>query len=98
MPSKKYVYSKRAGRDLTKIYLDTAKKWGRNQADTYDAELLSTVKLLADNPELGRKCDDIRAGYRRHEHGRHIIFFRKRRVDILIVRIIYNGMDIKRHL
>ena len=92
----KYVYSKRAEGQIKKIYLDTAKKWGTAQADTYDAGLLKTIELLADNPEMGRQCDNIRKGYRRHEYERHIIFYRKRPTDILITNIIYDAMDFKR--
>lgn len=46
MPSKKYTYSKRAERDLIKIYQDTARKWGIAQADKYDNGLEKTVNHL----------------------------------------------------
>jgi len=98
MRNRKYTYSKRAERDLIKTYLDTVKEWGIVQADKYDAELENTVDLLADNPDLGRNCDEIRNGLKRHEHGRHIIFYRKRKTDIFIIRIIHDSMDVKRHL
>lgn len=74
----KYSYSIRAEHDLKKIYLDTAKEWGVAQADKYDSGLEKSLQLLAVNPDLGRKCDGIRDGYQRHEHGHHIIFYRKR--------------------
>jgi len=56
------------------------------------------MQLLADMPDMGRKCDEIRKGYQRHEYERHIIFYQKRNHDILIVRILYDAMDAKRHL
>ena len=92
----KYVYSKRAESQIKKIYLDTAQKWGVSQADKYDIGLLQTIEILADNPEMGRQCDNIRKGYRRHEYERHIIFYRRRSNDILITNVIYDGMDFKR--
>jgi toxin ParE1/3/4 len=49
-------------------------------------------------PDMGRKCGEIRKGYQRHEYARHIIFYKKRDHDILIVRILYDAMDAKRHL
>ena len=97
MPGK-YTYSVRAERDVKKIYLDTAKQWGMAQADKYNAGLEDSLNLLTDNPELGRECDYIKKGYRRHEYERHIIFYRKRKSDILIVRILYDAMDIKKRL
>jgi len=97
MPGK-YSYSNRAELDLKKIYINTVKKWGTAQANKYDAGLERSLQLLADNPDLGRPCNDIRQGYHRHEYERHVIFYRKRKLDILIVRIIYDAMDIKKYL
>ena len=99
MPSeKKYTYSKRAEKDLIKIYQDTARKWGIAQADKYDTGLEKTVYLLSENPGLGRQCDEVKAGFRRFEYGRHIIFYRQRKTDIFIGRIIHDQMDVKRHV
>jgi len=97
MPSK-YTYSIRAEHDVKKIYLDTAKRWGMVQADKYNDGLENSINLIADNPDLGRQCDYIKKGYHRHEYERHVIFYRKRQQGILIVRIFYDAMDIKKHL
>ena len=98
MPSKKYSYSKRAESDLIKIYQDTAREWGIDQADKYDNGLEKAINLHSDNPDLGRQCDEFGARYQRFEYERHIIFYRQRRTDIFIVRIIHDRMDVKRHL
>ena len=90
----KYVYSKRAEYQLKNIYLETARKWGIEQADRYDSGLLNSIKLLAENPKLGRNCDYIRKGYRRHEYKRHIIFYRQQKNNILITNIIYDSIDL----
>lgn len=97
MLDKRYTYSKRAERDLIKIYKDTVKEWGFAQADKYDSGLERTVLLLADNPDLGHQCDDIKTGYRRFEYERHIVFYRKRKAGIFILRILHDRMDAKRH-
>ncbi len=94
MPAK-FTYSLSAERDVRTIYLDTAKEWGIAQADKYDAGLEQSVHLLAENPDLGRRCDEIRTGYQRHEHDRHVIFYRKRKTDALIIRILHDRMDVK---
>ncbi len=98
MTNKPYTYSKRAEKDLIKIYKHTVKEWGLKQAGIYDQGLESTIFLLADNPALGRQSDDIKTGYRRFEYGRHIIFYRNRKSDIFILRILHDSMDAKRHL
>jgi toxin ParE1/3/4 len=97
MPNR-YIYSKGAESDVSQIYQDTAKKRGIAQADKYDAGLENSMQLLADNPDLGRKSDEIKEGYHRHEYGRHIIFYKKRKHDIFIIRILYDAMDEKRYL
>ncbi|TPE47758.1 type II toxin-antitoxin system RelE/ParE family toxin [Maribrevibacterium harenarium] len=98
MVNKTYTYSKLAAQDLIDIYLYTAQIWGQQQADIYDAGLEHMVGLLADSPGIGRSCDDIRAGCRRFEHEHHIIFYRQRKNDIFIIRILHKSMDITRHI
>jgi len=34
-------------------------------------------RALADNPLLGKDCDDIRPGYRKHQIEKHIAFYRQ---------------------
>ena len=95
MPNR-YIYSRRAARQVKKIYQDTAKEWGLAQADKYDEGLEDTLQLLADSPDMGRGCNGIRKGYHRHEYGRHIIFYRQRKNDVFITTIIYDSMNLKR--
>ena len=96
--AKKYTYSKLADQQIQKIYRDTAIEWGFDQAEKYDAGLLKAVLLLAEHPDLGRKCDEIKAGYQRYEYERHIIFYRQRENDIFIVQILHDRQDAVRHL
>lgn len=53
--------------------------------------------MLADKPNLGRRCDDIRPGLRRHEHDKHVLFVRQERDGILISRILHQRMLPERH-
>lgn len=98
MANKTYTYSNLAEQDLIDIYLYSARTWGQKQADSYDAGLKHTIDMLVDSPNIGRDCDDIKVGYRRFEHKHHIIFYRQRKTDILIVRILHEAMDIRSRL
>jgi toxin ParE1/3/4 len=50
------------------------------------------------NPALGRRCDEIRGGLRRLEHGKHVIFYRQQDNDgILVSRILHQRMLPERH-
>ena len=58
----------------------------------YLNELEAFCQTLADNPALGRPCDEVRQGLRRMEHGQHVVFYRQERTGILISRILHQSM------
>ncbi len=97
MPNK-YSLSKKADKHIEGIFEHSYLHFGLEQALKYKAGLTHCLQLIADNPELGRKCDDIREGYQRHEHERHVIFYRKRVHDVFIMAIIHESRDVKRLL
>jgi len=71
----------------------TLHTWGEAQATRYIDELGACCQMLADNPSVGRTCDDVRPGLRRMEHGKHVVFYRLRqRNGILVVRILHQRM------
>jgi toxin ParE1/3/4 len=75
----------------------TLRTWGRAQAVRYLGELEVCCQRLADNPALGRPCDDVRLGLRRLEHGRHVVFYRQESGGILICRLLHQRMLPDRH-
>ena len=80
----KLRFSRRAEADLLDIAEYTLSKGGKFQAADYLNEIENCCRLLADNPSLGRHCDDIRPGLHRHEHGKHVLFYRREGGGILI--------------
>jgi len=73
----RFRFSRRAEADLLSIGDYTLRKWGKAQAAIDLVELEVSCQMLADNPASGRLCDDVRPGLRRHEHGRHVVFYRE---------------------
>lgn len=94
----KYKLSVKAQADIKNIFRYSYQEFGQAQALKYRTNLEYCFQLLADTPEIGRKYDAIREGYQRHEHERHVVFYRKRNNDILIVRVLHENMAILRHL
>lgn len=92
-----FRFSHRAEADLLSIAEFTIREWGKSQADRYLGELETCCRMLADNPGLGRSCDYVRPGLRRHEHGKHVLFYRQERNGILISRILHERMLPDRH-
>ena len=93
-----YTLSRRAEKDIEGILEYGYRSFGLDQAIKYKTELEQCLDLLTENPKLGCECSEIKAGYRRHKHGQHIIFYRQRETDILITRVLHNSMDAKKHL
>jgi len=93
----RFRLSRRAEADLVSISAHTLKTWGADQTIRYVADLRACCQMLADNPEAGRVCDDIRRGLRRMERGRHVIFYRTDAEGIRISRVLHQRMLPRRH-
>ena len=86
----RFRFSHRAEADLFNIGLYTFRTWGEIQTDRYIRQLEDCCQLLADNPALGRKCDEIRPGLRRMKQGKYIVFYREKSGGIC--RILHQSM------
>jgi len=95
---RRYVLRPRAQRDLDEIWNYSAATWGIEQAELYVREIWRVIEILADDPRLGRPCDDIRAGYRKYPSRSHLVFYRVVEGGIDVVRILHQRMDFDRHL
>jgi toxin ParE1/3/4 len=90
--------SPRARADLDAIWNYTTQHWGQDQAEAYLLSLGETMKLLANQPGLGWKIDDIRKGYLKFPAGSHIFIFRVQPTAVEIARILHKSMDVDGHL
>lgn len=94
----RYVVSPRAQTDLEEIWDYTASRWDIDQAERYIRAIRAAIERLADDPQLGRGCDDIRAGYRKFPVGSHVLFYRVGAAGLDVVRILHRRMDFALHL
>ena len=97
MPNK-YALSKKADQDIKAILQYSYRQFSENQAWEYKTTLGQCLQLLADNPDLGGACEWLRAGYRRHGHVSHVIYYKKRVNDIFVARILHKSRNAKQHL
>jgi toxin ParE1/3/4 len=86
-----------AKQDLRSIGRYTQLTWGREQRNLYLTKLDDCFHLLAQEPQRGKACDDIRSGYRKYHVGRHLIFYCQSAEGLKIVRILHDRMDIEIH-
>lgn len=85
----------KAKSDLKDIALFTERRWGRKQRNVYIRQFDAAFRRLADNPLLGKTCDEIRPGYRKFPLASHVIFYHKtNNQPTLIIRILHKSMDV----
>jgi toxin ParE1/3/4 len=92
-----FRFSRRAEADLLRIAEYTLRTWGKTQAARYLSELEKCCQTLAGNPSLRRLCDDVRPGLHRLEHRKHVVFYRRDSLGILVTRILHQRMLPERH-
>ena len=94
-----YRISKRAIDDLNDIWVYTFQKWSKEQADRYYDLIIAEIDFIADNYQVGKSAEQTRKNYRVTKIKSHLIFYRKVENEIVeIVRILHQGMDIKKRL
>ena len=95
---KRFIVSPLARADLDTIWDYTSQRWDDDQAEAYLRMIQAAIATVAENPKLGRPFDEVRAGYRHHRAGSHLILYRDTPDAIDIVRILHERMDIGLHL
>ena len=89
----------KAKADVKEIGRYTQKKWGRDQRNHYLQKIDDAFHHLAQNPDKGRDCADIRPGYQKYGIAKHFIFYRVTKVrHIEIVRVLHGRMNIEQRL
>ena len=84
-----YRLTKAADDDLLDALIYGFETFGQKQAEEYRQSLVRCFKLLADTPQLGRPADNFAPGARRHEHGRHVIFYDQQPYGVLIIAMVH---------
>lgn len=94
----RFRLSPAAVQDLSEIWDDTERLWEVRQAEAYIGEIREAVERIAERPDRGRPCDEIRSRYRRYVVDSHVIFFRPSNAGVDVIRILHQRMDPTRHL
>ncbi|MEM9832115.1 MAG: type II toxin-antitoxin system RelE/ParE family toxin [Bacteroidota bacterium] len=94
-----FYLTRKAEADLRDIARYTQSKWGIRQRNTYLTQIDNAFHDLANEPDKGRNCDDIRLGYFKYRVSKHFIFYRMiDSGDIEIVRVLHERMNFETHL
>jgi toxin ParE1/3/4 len=83
---------------LASIGRYTEATWGRRQRNAYLRAIDASLHKLAKAPALGRARAELGEGLRSFHQGKHVIFYLRRRRDVVIVDILHERMDPAIHL
>lgn len=92
-----YKFTESAEGDFASIIDYTVQRWGGVQAVKYIEGLEELAASLAQTPDLGKSREDLHKGLIVFPYERHLLFYRKERHGITIVRILHESMDTPRH-
>lgn len=95
-----YTKSKRTDKDIIEITLRSFSEFGEAQTIQYMDALAARLQWLADNPHLGHSFSSNRTGreYLYYNQVSHVIYYRQRKNDIFITRILHKNMLPSKHL
>ncbi|WP_394253162.1 type II toxin-antitoxin system RelE/ParE family toxin [Vibrio profundi] len=98
MQTNKYKLSKLAQSHLRKIKSYTVTNFSELQWNSYRDNLLTAFQMLADNPAVGRNCDELYPGGFYFSVGKHTAYFTKEDDFILIVAVLGQSQLPQNHL
>ena len=92
-----YSLSNKATADVDSILDYSIINFGANVMIDYHKSLEKCFETLDENPNLGTEVEHIRPDYLCFEHRLHLIFYKMKSQDILIIRILHKSMDAPKH-
>lgn len=98
MQEHKYKLSKLAQAHLLKIRNHTVNHFSQRQWLNYKNTLLTGFQMLADNPEVGRRCENIYPKGFYFPVGKHTAYFTKEDGFILVVAVLSQSQLPQNHL
>ena len=94
----KYILSPQAQESLRTIHTYTLDNHGSKQTRIYLTMLRDAMRNAATDPNQGKACDDIKAGYHVIRAGKHHIYYRIRGMPIDIIDVLHQRMMPKLHI
>lgn len=94
----KYRLRAAAVKDLEGIWEYTFRKWSKDQADRYHTLIISEIEFVADNKTVGKDMSHIKEGYLVTYVKSHMIFFKRQRGIVHVIRILHQKMDIESNI
>ena len=84
--------------DLKSIRRYSIRTWGQDRTSQYMTAIRDTLKRVVRGTVPTRNRDDLRSGLQMVPSGRYRIFFEADESRVLVVRVLHDRMDYRRHL
>lgn len=91
-----YKLTEAAKNDLREISTYTKKTWGREQEKIYRETIRVALRVIAKNPAIGLKREEVAKGLRSFPVGQHIAYYIEKKGTIEVARILHPAMDKER--
>lgn len=92
----KIKFTERSKKDLNDIWLYTFENWSKNQANIYFNGIVNRINRLNDKNIVNTNSNY--KSYKYFIHKSHIVFYKKTKTNIVIIRILHKSMDIESRL
>ncbi len=93
-----FELSKLALRDINNIWIYTAGKWSKTQANKYYKEIFKKINTVCENPEVGKQIGYIKPNHRILKVKSHLIIYKIDKGIIFIDRILHERMDVENEI
>ncbi len=94
----KYRIRSAAVKDLEEIWEYTCRKWSKDQADRYHGLIVSEIEYVADKKNVGKDMGHVKEGYLVTYVKSHMIFFKRQKDIVHVIRILHQKMDIESNI
>jgi toxin ParE1/3/4 len=98
MKNVKFYLRGHARSDIAQIRKYTIETWGEAQWLKYKEALFQKLQTLANNPLLGTSIEEVSEDAFRFPLKDHIVYYLKRKNDVVFVGVLPSHMSPKKHL
>jgi toxin ParE1/3/4 len=98
MKKVKYRISESAIKDLDGIWENTFLNWSKEQADRYHSLIMNEIEFVSENTTSGKSMEHVKEWYLVVYVKSHMIFFKRNKGIVEIIRFLYQNMDIESNL
>jgi len=91
-------FNEKSEQDLKEIYQYSYFQYGKTKADYYINDLKQCLNFLAENPLVARERHEFKQPVRIHHHAKHLVIYQQLAENILIIRLLHERVEIKKHL